>query len=60
MDKVEFMAGLPLDSTTHRTKGDGSSKVTLDIPEIYLEKAQYIVREFREKVLRITVEVVED
>ena len=35
-------------------------KVTLDVPEIYLEKAQYIVREFREKVLKITVEVVEE
>ena len=58
-DKYEFMAGLPLDSTTHRTKGDGSSKVTLDIPEIYLEVAQAIVRECRERVIKVTVEVAE-
>jgi len=57
--KVEFMCGLPLDSTTHRTKGDKSSKITFDVPAIYLEQAQFLVREMTERVLKVTVEVVE-
>jgi len=59
VDKIEFLCGLPMDSTVHRTKGDGSSKLTFDVPEIYLHESNTLVEQYREKPLKVTVEVVE-
>lgn len=56
--KVELMGSFPLDANVHNTKGDGSSKLVFEIPEVCLEAAQQAAREMREKPLRLTIEVV--
>lgn len=38
--KVELMASFPLDANVHNTKGDGSSKLVFEVPEVCLEAAQ--------------------
>ena len=57
--KVELMASFPLDANVHNTKGDGSSKLVFEVPEVCLEAAQKAAREMREKALKLTIETVE-
>ena len=54
--RVELLASFPLDANVHNTKGDGSSKLVFEIPEVCLEAAQTAAREMREKPLRLTIE----
>ena len=58
--KVELMASFPLDANVHNTKGDGSSKLVFEVPEVCLEAAQKAAREMREKALRLVVETVDE
>jgi len=53
------MASFPLDANVHNTKGDGSSKLVFEVPEVCLEAAQKAAREMREKALKLTIETVE-
>lgn len=57
---IEILASFPLDTNVHNVKGDGSSKLVFEVPEVCLGAAQEASRTMREKALRLTIEVIKE
>ena len=54
--KIELEASLALERTAMATKGDRSSKLSIDVPLICLRQAQDIIYYMAEQPIRVIIE----